>query len=263
MGRACGLDTISHGVPTAIRLPGPTFYQNPATGAARISAAAETTERGPARANAEERMAYPVVVDVTPALTNRNRLTTLFRAVLAIPHIFLVGGVGITVATRSDGQTSAFGESGVLGAVAITLAFVSWITLVFAGSQLPFIRHFTAFYLRWRVRAIAYIMLLEDRYPPFADAPYPATLTIVEPAGPRPRLSIAFRLIYAIPHFVVLALLLFVWGLATVVAWFVILFTGSYPKALVEFAVGVLRWRLRVEAYTLLMVDDYPPFSLE
>jgi uncharacterized protein DUF4389 len=39
-------------------------------------------------------------------------------------------------------------------------------------------------------------------------------------------------------------------------------FTGTYPQGLYEFGVGALRWRLRVEAYLLLMVDEYPPFSL-
>ena len=29
------------------------------------------------------------------------------------------------------------------------------------------------------------------------------------------------------------------------------------------FGVGAMRWRLRVEAYLLLLVDEYPPFSLE
>ena len=47
------------------------------------------------------------------------------------------------------------------------------------------------------------------------------------------------------------------------IAWVVILVTGHYPKALYDFGVGVLRWRLRVDAYLLLLVDDYPPFSLE
>ncbi len=46
------------------------------------------------------------------------------------------------------------------------------------------------------------------------------------------------------------------------VAWFAILFTGAYPQSLYAFGVGALTWRLRVEAYLLLMVDDYPPFSL-
>ena len=52
------------------------------------------------------------------------------------------------------------------------------------------------------------------------------------------------------------------WGLTTIAAWFIILFTGAYPQGLYEFGVGVFRWQLRVEAYMLLLVDEYPPFSL-
>ena len=55
---------------------------------------------------------------------------------------------------------------------------------------------------------------------------------------------------------------LLAWGFTTIAAWFIILFTGNYPQGLYEFGVGALRWRLRVEAYMLLMVDEYPPFSL-
>ena len=40
-------------------------------------------------------------------------------------------------------------------------------------------------------------------------------------------------------------------------------FTGDYPALLYEFAVGVLRWNTRVEAYFLLLRDEYPPFSLD
>jgi len=106
-------------------------------------------------------------------------------------------------------------------------------------------------------------MLFEDPYPPFGDAPYPASIEIGEPLGPRDRLSIALRLLYVIPHVIVLLFVILAWGLTTIAAWFLILFTGAYPKTLFDFGVGAMRWRLRVEAYLLLMVDDYPPFSLE
>jgi Domain of unknown function (DUF4389) len=112
------------------------------------------------------------------------------------------------------------------------------------------------------VRALAYLMLLEDPYPPFGDAPYPASIEIVDPAGPRGRLTVALRLLLAIPHLVVLAFVLLAWAVTTIVAWFRILFTGAYPRGLYEFGVGALRWRLRVESYTLLLIDEYPPFSL-
>ena len=207
-------------------------------------------------------MPYPVTVTVTPALTNRNRMTTAFRAILAIPHVILVGGVGIGASTRGDGQSAFAGESGLMGAVAVVLAIVAWFTILFAGTHIAGIRQFTAYYLRWRTRALAYLMLLEDAYPPFGDAPYPAAIALVDPATPRDRLTVGLRIILAIPHFIVLAFVLLAWSLATVVAWFAILFTGAYPASLYDFGVGALRWRLRVEAYTLLMVDEYPPFSL-
>ena len=48
-----------------------------------------------------------------------------------------------------------------------------------------------------------------------------------------------------------------------VVAWFVILFTGRYPRSVFDYLVGVGRWENRVVAYAFLMVTDrYPPFRL-
>ncbi|RPI53680.1 MAG: DUF4389 domain-containing protein [Acidobacteria bacterium] len=205
---------------------------------------------------------YPVSVGVEPSLTNRNRLTTAFRLILAIPHLILVGGIAVGVATRGDGRWTIGGEGGLLGAVAIFLAIVSWFTIIFAGTHVAGIRQFTSFYLRWRVRALAYFMLLEDPYPPFGDAPYPASIEIADPVGARDRLSVGLRVLFALPHIIVLFFVIAAWAFTTLAAWFVILFTGTYPAALYEFGVGVLRWRLRVETYLLLMVDEYPPFSL-
>jgi hypothetical protein len=211
-------------------------------------------------------MTYPVTITVQPAITSRNRLTTVFRLILAIPHIILVGGVGIGVASSqsSRGSSASYGggEGGLLGAVAAFLAIVSWFTILFTGRHIAGIRQFTAFYLRWRVRAIAYLTLLEDAYPPFGDAPYPASLEIADPAGPRDRLTVALRLLMVVPHVLVLIFVLLAWFVTTVIAWFAILFTGAYPQGLYDFGVGALRWVLRVQAYFLLMVDDYPPFSL-
>jgi hypothetical protein len=210
-------------------------------------------------------MPYPVSLTVQPLLTDRNRLTTAFRAILAIPHIILVGaGVGGGAASQSgDGRVSLGGEGGLLGAVAGFLAIVSWFTIVFTGNHIDGIRQFTMFYLRWRARAFSYLWLFEDQYPPFGDAPYPTALDVVDPIGPRNRVTVGFRIILAIPHFLLLFFVLFAWFLTTVVAWFAILFTGSYPKGLYDFGVGAFRWRMRVEAYMLLLVDEYPPFSFD
>jgi hypothetical protein len=207
-------------------------------------------------------MSYPVSVNVEPSLTNRNRLTTAFRLILAIPHLILVGGIGFGLASRGDSRTVIGGEGGLLGAAAAFLAIVSWFTIVFGDRHIIGIRHFTSYYLRWRVRAIAYFMLLEDAYPPFGDEPYPASIEVADPVVPRDRVAVGLRLLLALPHIVVLFFVLLAWAFTTIAAWFIILFTGSYPQGLYEFGVGALRWRLRVEAYLLLMVDEYPPFSL-
>jgi hypothetical protein len=210
-------------------------------------------------------MAYPVSVTVEPALVNRNRLTTAFRLILAIPHLILVGGVGLGTISHSGSNnmtTTVGGETGLLGAVVFFLSVVSWFTIVISGMHIVGIRQFTSFYMRWRVRALAYLMLLEDAYPPFGDSPYPASLEIVDPALPRNRLTVGLRLLLVIPHAIVLFFILFAWWLTAIVAWFIILFTAAYPQGLYDFAVGALRWLLRVEAYVLLLVDDYPPFSL-
>jgi len=67
----------------------------------------------------------------------------------------------------------------------------------------------------------------------------------------------------AIPHWFVLLFLLIGAGVAVIAAWFAVLFTGRYPAGLFTFLVGVIRWVMRVFAYTMLLVDPYPPFSLE
>jgi hypothetical protein len=210
-------------------------------------------------------MPYPMTIDVERQIANRDRLTVGFRLLLAIPHFLLVGGIGLGFAlsgSRSDFSTSV-GETGFLGAVAYVLAIVSWFTIVIGGSHISAIRQYTTFYLRWRVRALAYLMLLEDRYPPFGDAAYPASLTFVDTEGARNRLTVGFRLILIIPHMIVVGLLSIAWWVTSFVAWFAILFTGNYPEGLYNFGVGVLRWFIRIEAYLLLLVDEYPPFSFD
>lgn len=210
------------------------------------------------------RMPFPVTVSLTPQTANRNRLTTAFRLILALPHLFLVGGVVTSIwSVESNSIFSLGGNTGILGAIAWILAVLSWFTIVFTGRHLAGIREFTLFVLRWRARSIAYSMLLVDDYPPFGDGPYPVSLAVVDPAGPRDRLTVGLRLILVIPHAIVLFFVVCGWWITSVIAWLAILITARYPDGLYAFGAGTLRWIVRVEAYLLLLVDDYPPFSFD
>lgn len=208
---------------------------------------------------------HPVGVRVPAATENRNRLTTGFRIFLAIPHVLLVGAPMAAALSwwgtpNRDGWMSG---GGVLGAVAAVCALIAWFSILATGRYPEGLRNLATLYLRWRVRAVAYAALLRDEYPPFGDGPYPAELVLETGDAPRDRLTVGFRVILAIPHLVCVWALGMVWFFTTVVAWFSILFTGRYPEGLYTFAVGVLRWNTRVEAYLLLLYDDYPPFTLE
>ncbi len=198
---------------------------------------------------------YPVTFDVQRQTTGRNRLTTAFRAILAIPQVLLVGSAGSVGVGANSGD-------GAFGAVASVCAFIAWFAILFTGKYPRGLWNLARMYMGWRANVVAYTALLRDEYPPFVEGSYPVTFEVDYPERSN-RWSVAFRLILIIPQLVVLLFLLLAWLVTVVIGWFAILFTGRYPEGLYTFGVGVQRWTLRVQAYLLLMRDEYPPFSLE
>ena len=91
-------------------------------------------------------------------------------------------------------------------------------------------------------------------HPVAFDVEYPEHLS---------RLTTFFRLILAIPQLIVVYLLTIPLYILTFIAWFAILFTGRYPKTFFEFNTGITRWLSNVGAYTALLRDEYPPFSMD
>ena len=71
-----------------------------------------------------------------------------------------------------------------------------------------------------------------------------------------------FRLLLAIPWFIVAAF----WGLVFIFthlfAWVAIVILGRYPQWLYEFNAGVVRFGVRVSAWIYLQTDEWPPFNL-
>ena len=212
--------------------------------------------------------AHPVRVLVEPAIDRRNRLTTFFRPLLAIPHVVLVGGpIAAALSWSWQGDVTRQGDvgagGGILGIAAVFITVCAWFAILVTRRHPQGLWSMAALYLRWRVRAAAYIALLRDEYPPFGDGAYPVTIELEKPDESRDLLSVALRLLFALPHVIVIWGLGMAWGVTTIIAWFAILFTGRYPESLYRFGVGVLRWNMRVDAYLLLLRDEYPPFSFD
>jgi hypothetical protein len=90
-------------------------------------------------------------------------------------------------------------------------------------------------------------------YPVRLEIDYPQRLS---------RLLIFVKWLLAIPHLIALYVLGIVAYAVLIIAWFAVLITGRYPRALFDYLVGFERWRARVGAYLLLQTDAYPPFKL-
>jgi hypothetical protein len=200
-----------------------------------------------------------------------SRWLWLVKWLLAIPHYFVLFFLWV-----------AF----------FVLSIVAWFAILFTGRYPRGIFDFNVGVLRWtwRVDYYSYAALGTDRYPPFklADDPeYPARLEVSYPDHLSRGLVLVKSWLLAIPHYIVIGL--FVGGTTYVVttttsggspstatygspgligilvfiAAVVLLFTGTYPKGVFDFVLGMNRWLLRVAAYASLMTDVYPPFRFD
>ena len=167
---------------------------------------------------------------------HQRRWTVFFRALLALPHFVVLG---------------------LLSYAAVVASILGWFAVLFTGRN-P-LQRFIVGYLRWHARVYAYAWLLTDCYPPFsveADEKYPVDVTL-EP-GPVSRATAFFRLILAVPAYLVVACLLAGAGVFVFVGWVVTLLRGSLPAPLHHAFHASLRFALRTEAYLLLAQHRYP-----
>jgi small-conductance mechanosensitive channel len=206
---------------------------------------------------------YPVRLSIDYPDRDLNRLTTFFRIFVAIPILIVLAAV-------SGGGWGAGWDKGKdyieFGAAAGGILFFAPLLMILFRQKYPrwwFDWNLNLF--RFQNRVFAYVALTNDRYPS-TDEEQAVHIQIDYPdvRSDLNRWLPLVKWLLAIPHWIVLVLLGIAAFFAVIFAWFVILFTGRYPRGLFDFVEGVFRWGARVEGYALLLVTDrYPPFSLQ
>jgi hypothetical protein len=189
-----------------------------------------------------------------------DQLSTIFRIFLVIPIAIVLGAVagGAWEWSYPNGTTAvAVGAGG----------------LLFFGPLLMilFRRKYPRWWFDWNLelarftsRVWVYLALMTDRYPS-TDEQQSVHLDYRYPDAARDlnRWLPLVKWLLAIPHYVVLFFLDIAAFFVVIWAWFVIVFTLSYPRGMFDFVEGVIRWNVRVTGYALTLVtDQYPPFRL-
>lgn len=207
------------------------------------------------------RAGYAVDVEVD-APGRQNRWVTGFRLVLAVPAILLAD------ALVGFGSTAAGGWTGSAG-VAATAAFLGWFYVIVHGRMTGGLRDLVIYAIGYSAQVYGYLFLLTDRYPNSDPAVYeaanvyrsdPVRLTVGDDLR-RSRLTVFFRVLLAIPHFV----WLFGWGVAVLFAWianwFATLFTGRSPDRLRRFLTAFLRYQTHLYAFLQVAANPFPGFT--
>lgn len=174
-------------------------------------------------------------------------LRTLFGPFyIGIPHLFLLFFVGV------------WAQIGI---------FIAFWSILFTGRYPQSFFEFNVKYLRWNWRVAARLYNLCDGYPPFGlDAKDNFTYLDIPYRERFSRLHMVVKVLFGafyvvLPHGFVLMFRTFASAILHFIAFWVVMFTGTYPQSFHEFNVGTMRWSHRVNAFLMLMTEEYPPFS--
>jgi hypothetical protein len=177
-----------------------------------------------------------------------TRWRPLVQWLLAIPHLIIAS------ALRSLRQV---------------LILISLFTVLFTERIPRPLFDMMAMTYRYEWRSFSYAMFLHEDYPPFDfqpaaddDGVEPHTALGIDYPEHLNRWKPLYKWLLAIPHYFVLVALGIGAVFAVIASFFVVVFTGEYPDAIRSYLIGTYRYGLRVQAYTGLLTDTYPPFRL-
>ena len=192
-------------------------------------------------------------IDVT--LTDRNRVTALFRLVLVVPIAIFVASFAPSIADSESSDLNAL----FTGFLALPVA----LALVFRQVYPSYLLAFNEALLSLQTRVNAYVFLLTDEYPSIEENDVVSVTFPEVDAKALNRYLPLVKWLLAIPLYIV-GIAYIVYGVfLTLFAWISILFTGNFPEFCAEGIVGVMAYWNRVTGYALLLVtDEYPTFSL-
>lgn len=192
-------------------------------------------------------------IDVT--LTDRNRVTALFRLVLVVPIAIFVASFAPLIADSESSDLNAL----FTGFLALPVA----LALVFRQVYPSYLLAFNEALLSLQTRVNAYVFLLTDEYPSIEENDVVSVTFPEVDAKALNRYLPLIKWLLAIPLYIVGIAYIVYGAFLTLFAWISILFTGNFPEFCAEGIVGVIAYWNRVVGYALVLVtDEYPTFSL-
>lgn len=189
---------------------------------------------------------YPANITVeTPAKMDRWR--PLVQWILAFPHMIIAGA---------------------LGSVSSAVGLISWFIILLTGKLPEGLANVQVLILRYTARAQLYAGFMFEEYPPFdftmsTEDPggSPVVLDVIPALDDRNRLTVGLRFFWLIPAWFYTMLIGLIGAICWVIAFFAVLFTGSWPDGLRSWVMKLNRVGIRFQAYALLLTDEYPPFA--
>lgn len=209
---------------------------------------------------------YPVDVELPADPLPQNRWSIGFRLLLAVPSILLSSAL---IGLSFGGSSSRSSGYSVNGGVLLTVGFLSWFSALARGRLPRGMRDAGVYAVEYQAQLDSYLLLLTDRYPDSdpalvgaqaPDEPAAARLRVGDDLV-RSRVTVFFRALLALPHFVWLLLWTIAALLAAIAGWFAALATARLPDGLHRFLAAYVRYLTHVYAYVYLVADPFPGFT--